>query len=287
VTTTVDVPVDTTLGDLDETLRRLLERELTAHGFDGVRVVFDAPTSQWASALTVPTVNLFLFDLREAEEHRASDWRETRANGRAQLHRPAIRLECSYAVTAWTRAVEDEHRLLSQVLATLLAYPRLAEAPLTDRLAAAVAGHPPITAQIGRARNEHKAEFWTSIGGRYHVSIEYVVTVPCVPGVTVGRGPEVRTQAVRVGDATRHGARVEVRHRVGGRVLDADGRPLPDAWIAVPATGLWARSDADGRFSFAPLPEGRYVVECRLPGRAAVTAELVVPGGVELVVPAA
>ena len=32
-------------------------------------------------------------------------------------------MECSYAVTAWTQAVEDEHRLLSQVLGVLFAFP--------------------------------------------------------------------------------------------------------------------------------------------------------------------
>jgi Pvc16 N-terminal domain len=285
VTATVNVPVDTTLGDLDDTLRQLLDRELGTHGFDGVQIVFDAPTSQWAAALTVPTVNLFLYDLRESD-NRTGDWEERRGNGQTQLHRPALRLECSYAVTAWTRAVEDEHRLLSQVLAILLAFPRLSEAPLTDRLAAAVAGQPPVTAKIGRARTQDKAEFWTSIGGRYHVSIEYVVTVPCVPGVTVTRGPEVRTHTVRVGDEDRRG-RIAVRHRVGGVVRGEDGQPVADAWVVVPAVGLFARSDAEGRFAFEPMVEGRHVIECRIPGRPAVSAELAVPGGVDFVVPGA
>ena len=283
MTATVNVPVDTTLGDLDDTLRRLLDRELREHGFEGVHIVFDAPTSQWATALTVPTVNLFLYDLRESD-NRAGDWEDRRGNGKAQLHRPAIRLECTYAVTAWTRAVEDEHRLLSQVLAILLAYPKLSQAPLTERLATAVAGQPPVTAKIGRARTQDKAEFWTSIGGRYHVSIEYVVTAPCVPGVTVTRGPEVRTHAVRLGDEDRR-SRIEVRHRTGGVVRGGDGQPLADAWVSVPAVGLWARSDAEGRFAFEPLMPGNHVVECRVPGRPAVSAELAVPGGVELVVP--
>ena len=34
---------------------------------------------------------------------------------RATVTAPPLRLELSYAVTAWTKAVEDEHRLLSQV----------------------------------------------------------------------------------------------------------------------------------------------------------------------------
>ena len=39
----VDVPLNTMLADLDESLRALLKRELARHGFDGVEVAFDAP----------------------------------------------------------------------------------------------------------------------------------------------------------------------------------------------------------------------------------------------------
>src|SRR3712207_7800463 len=33
--------------------------------FDGTEIAFDAPGSDWAAKLTAPTVNLFLYDLRE------------------------------------------------------------------------------------------------------------------------------------------------------------------------------------------------------------------------------
>jgi hypothetical protein len=56
----VDVPLNTMLADLDETLRVLLKRELARHGFDGVDIAFDAPARDWSSQLSGPTVNLFL-----------------------------------------------------------------------------------------------------------------------------------------------------------------------------------------------------------------------------------
>src|SRR6516225_9598359 len=115
----IQVPLNTMLADLDESLRRLLIRELEQHGFAGVSVVFDAPAREWAVALSGPTVNLFLYDLREAGELREAEWREHRENGSARMTRPPLRLQCSYAITAWARAIEDEHRLLSQVLAVL------------------------------------------------------------------------------------------------------------------------------------------------------------------------
>ena len=121
----VDVPLNTMLADLDETLRVLLKRELGRHGFDGVEVAFDAPARDWSSQLSGPTVNLFLYDLRESHEFRPTEWRTDRSNGRHREVRPPMMMECSYAVTAWTQAVEDEHRLLSQVLGVLFAFPQL------------------------------------------------------------------------------------------------------------------------------------------------------------------
>ncbi len=43
----VDVPLNTSLADLDEALRTLLRRELESHGFEGVEIAFDAPASDW------------------------------------------------------------------------------------------------------------------------------------------------------------------------------------------------------------------------------------------------
>ncbi len=275
--TTVSVPLNTMLADLDAALRRLLETELADHGFDGARVSFEAPTNEWAAGLTAPTVDLFLYDLREAADVSVGGWSEHRANGAARLERPALRLECSYAVTAWTREAEDEHRLLSQTLAVLLAHTRLPDALLGERLAETSAAQGPIMTRIGQPRGDHKSEFWTAVGGRYRVSLDYVATLAVVPGGTFERGPEVRTHTVRVGD--RHaGTRGFERHRCGGIVRSPDGRPVADAWILLPDVGAWATSGPDGRFTFGGVPAGTHRCECRAPGGDVAVAELVVPG---------
>src|SRR4051794_6341633 len=64
----VTVPLNTMLADVDETLRSLLKRELERHGFDGVEIAFDAPAREWSGQLSSPTVNLFLYALRESQE---------------------------------------------------------------------------------------------------------------------------------------------------------------------------------------------------------------------------
>src|SRR5919112_2219603 len=154
----VDVPLNTMLADLDETLRTLLRRELERHGFDGVEVAFDAPSREWSGQLSSPTVNLFLYDLRESQDARQSEWSTNRGNGKARDVRPPMMMECSYAVTAWTQAVEDEHRLLSQVLGVLFAFPELPVEVLTGRLPA-TAHRFGIEGRIGQARADGKADF--------------------------------------------------------------------------------------------------------------------------------
>jgi hypothetical protein len=217
-------------------------------------VSFEAPTNQWAAGLTAPTVDLFLYDLREAADVPVGGWSEHRGNGRARLERPALRLECSYAVTAWTREAEDEHRLLSQTLAVLLAHTRLPERVLGERLAEASLRQGPIVTRIGQPKGDHKAEFWTAVGGRYRVSLDYVVTLSIVPGVTFERGPEVRTHTVRVADRRTEAQPPFERHGCGGIVRSADGRPVADAWLVLPDVGAWASSGPDGRFLFTGVP---------------------------------
>ena len=46
----IQVPLNTMLADLDDSLRRLLHGELERKGFGNVAVVFDAPAREWAAA---------------------------------------------------------------------------------------------------------------------------------------------------------------------------------------------------------------------------------------------
>src|ERR671917_832450 len=271
----VDVPLNTMLADLDETLRVLLKRELGRHGFDGVEVAFDAPARDWSSQLSGPTVNLFLYDLRESHEFRPTDWREDRSNGHREIRPPMI-MECSYAVTAWTQAVEDEHRLLSQVLGVLFAFPQLPVDTLAGRLPE-TAQRFAIEGRIGQPKGDGKADFWSAVGGQYKASLDYVVTLACESGVAYERGPEVRTQTM---GARSDGGAITELHRFGGKVVDADGAPLQDAWVTLPALGLFAASDRHGRFVLQRVPSGTHRLIARTRDGHQATAEIAVPGSV-------
>jgi hypothetical protein len=280
---TIDVPLNTMLADLDETLRALLKQELERHGFEGVDIAFDAPSRDWSGQLSKPAVNLFLYDLREAESLRSSEWSRVKKDGRLVESRPPMVMECSYAVTAWTQAVEDEHRLLSQVLAILFAYPQLPEESLNGRL---VNGSQPfpIKGRIGQGKGE-KSDFWTAVGGQYKVSLDYVVRLSVESGARKQRGPEVRTQTVRTSLTDAPARTVLEMHRTGGSVRDKGGEPLADVWVTLPDVGSWTSSTADGQFRFDRLPPGRHRLLARTADGREADARLDVPGaGVDLVI---
>jgi len=73
---------------------------------------------------------------------------------------------------------------------------------------------------------------------------------------------------------------------IGGVVHDRNGAALPGVWVT--ATGPAATgerrmvvSDAEGRYTVAGLPQGRYVVRFHLPGFVDVTAsDMAVTGGI-------
>jgi hypothetical protein len=279
----VDVPLNTAIADLDEALRVLLKRDLDKHGFEGVEIAFDAPSKEWSGKLTGPTVDLFLYDLREAGDRAEVSPTEVRSNGLARLASPPLRLELSYAVTAWTKAVEDEHRLLSQVLPILFSYKRLPPEVIEDRGEGA-SWLREAESFVGRPREE-KADFWTSVGGQYKASVDFVVHVAIESGAAIMRGPEVRSQTLRASLADRREATMSEFHRLGGTIRDADGNPISDVWVALPDSGRWTATDTDGRFLLERLVPGRYPLLARTLQGAEVKAVASVPGeGIDLII---
>jgi hypothetical protein len=278
----VHVPLNTMLADLDETLRSLLKTELDGQGFDGVDIAFDAPSRDWSGQLSQPTVNLFLYDVREAPDRRPVDWDEgVSPNGRRAMTRPPMIVEASYAVTAWTQDVQDEHRLLSQVLQIFFAYPQLPVDALEGRLRD-LAERFPLSGSIAQPKADGKADFWSAVGGQYKPSLDYVVHMACESGTAYERGPEVRTASFRMGLKEGPARTIEEMHRVGGTVSGGDGAPLGDVWVTVPELGMWTSSDARGRFQFEKVPRGTYDVVARTVAGDEIKGELRVPGKLEL-----
>ena len=141
----------------------------------------------------------------------------------------------------------------------------------------------PLETRVIQERSDDKSDFWTSIGGQYKASLDYGVLVSCDAGTVVERGPEVRTQTVRVRDRFGPRSRMEEFHRIGGIVRDGDGQPVANAWVALPELGLWSASGTNGRFRFDRIQPGKYRCVVPRPTVAEASGDVEVPGrGIEL-----
>lgn len=168
---------------VDDALRDLIRQD-ALEGAD-VEVVFDAPTKDWASRRNVPTVDVYLYDIREdlrrrerglVNEYDPDDGRRIVAR-----HLPPRYFKLSYMITAWTQRPEDEHRLLSALLACFLrqdAIPAdLIRGSLGD-LGLAV----PMGVALPPPEDRSFADVWSALGGELKPSLDIVVTAPTDTG---------------------------------------------------------------------------------------------------------
>jgi hypothetical protein len=178
------------IQDLDESLRALVRRD--ALNGSGVEVSFDAPTKDWAARRNTPTVDLYLYDIREDLARREVIWEPVRdKTGRVTDRRPPPRrFKFSYLATAWTQRAEDEHRLLSSLLSCFLAN----ETMPPDLLTGALAGIDLlvlITIALPPPADRSLSDVWTALGGELKPSLDLVVTAPVVDTRAEKAGPPV------------------------------------------------------------------------------------------------
>ncbi|MEO7587019.1 MAG: DUF4255 domain-containing protein [Arachnia sp.] len=184
------------IHEVDSALRALIERE--ALGASGVEVVFDAPTREWAGRRNAPTINVYLYDIREDLRRRERGLlneydKDQRVVAR---HLPPRHFKLSYLVTAWTQRPEDEHRLLSSLLSGFLRFDALPADLLSGPLAELGL---PVAVTVGLPPPEDRAfaDVWSALGGELKPSIDVVVTAPIDTGQRYEAAPLV-TAAARV-----------------------------------------------------------------------------------------
>jgi hypothetical protein len=164
------------IPEVDQALKTLIERE--AVDPNEVEVVFDAPTKEWAGRRQGPTVDVYLYDIRE-DMRRRSRGLINEYDGHLVLsrHHPPRYFKMSYLVAAWTQRPEDEHRLLASLLLNLLKFEALPRDVLTGSLAEL--GLPvPITVALPPPEDRSFADVWTALGGELKPSLDIVVTAP-------------------------------------------------------------------------------------------------------------
>jgi hypothetical protein len=180
------------IAQVDDALHELVTGEALS-GANDLDVVFDAPTKDWAARRNAPTVNLYLYDIREDTRRRPAGYLEERDpdSGAVVMRRPAPRVfKLSYLVTAWTQRPEDEHRLLDNLLRTFLRYDALPDHLVVGQLAET---RESVKVTIGLPPPEDRAfaDVWSALGGELKPSLDLVVFAPMWTGREYTAGPPV------------------------------------------------------------------------------------------------
>jgi hypothetical protein len=182
------------IHEVDGALRALVEQQVVG---SEVEVVFDAPTRDWSGRRNAPTIDLYLYDIREDLRRRERGLHNEYGDADSELagrvvarHLPPRHFKLSYLITAWTQRPEDEHRLLSELLSCFLGYDALPPELITGDLAAL--GLPvPITVALPPPEDRAFADVWSALGGELRPSLDIVVSVPISTGQRWPAGPPV------------------------------------------------------------------------------------------------
>ncbi|MEU6481552.1 DUF4255 domain-containing protein [Streptomyces sp. NPDC047017] len=186
------------IHEVDEVLKTLLRDGALAGS--GIDIALEAPTRDWAARRNAPTINAYLYDIREDVARRQRghlpvvDERDVVVKRR----RPPRWFRLSYLVTAWTKQPQDEHRLLSAALATLMPRELIPPAELPGALGALGMS---VQLSVAGTQTETRslAEIWSALGGELKPSLDLVVTAPFPAHPDYDAGPPVTEgAAIRV-----------------------------------------------------------------------------------------
>jgi hypothetical protein len=178
------------IHEVDAALRSLLTSGPLA-GFD-VDVSFDMPTRRWAARHHGPVVNAYLYDIREDVDRRQLGYTPVveEGNGVVKRRQHPRWFRLSYLMTAWAGHSEEEHQLLSALLAGFVSHELLTAAELPGTLGAlelavslSISGAPVASRSL--------AEIWSALDSELRPSLDVVVTAPLPVHLDHEAGPPV------------------------------------------------------------------------------------------------
>ena len=263
------------ISDLDETIKQLLIKKGAIDPAE-IDINFETPDREWSASISKPTINIYLYDIRENHKLRGTEWAITKdMNGNATKKKNASRIDISYLITVWTNDFMDEHRLLWAVLFTLFRYHELPEELLSEELLRAKYPIKTATAQPDGLFS-NPADFWSALDNEIKPSIYYVVTLPLDTDMSF-TAPMVRTKKL---DIKPPDTEAESLIQITGRVYET-GNPaqgLNDVRIIAKEARMTALTDSNGYYFFPKLDAGKYTFQVMIPGKETVEATVNIPG---------
>ncbi len=267
------------LTDFNETLKNVLVQRMPLDPNE-VDVSFECPKREWSAKILKPTINLYLFDLRENVELRHATWMTERGlDGPSGLRRPLVNVDLSYFVTAWARTVIDEHQLLWRVMATLMRESTYSPDLLVGEVQRA--GAAPVRTLTAHADGvvRNPGEFWGALDNDLKPAVTYTATLALDLDV-LSAAPLVLTKVIDLGGMPELPGPVPQRlTAIGGTVCTRSGEDsrlyaVPDAWVTFPDLGITVRSDNYGRYTIGQIPEGQHRVRVVSPDGRASNSEV-------------
>ncbi len=269
------------ISHLDDVLRQLLVRELPIKNHE-VELKFEQPKREWSAQLNRPTLNLFLYDVRENNELRQTRpaWEVTSQNGgKVTRRRRPIRIDVHYMITAWASDPRDEHRLLTRAMLVLYRTPELPQ----DLFPEALQDQPvPITLMAGQVdilRNP--AETWSALDNEMRPSIPLVVTLALDP-YQPQTSPLVSTRELRFGPSSQPWAEeleeataADDFWTISGSMHSAG--PLDNVELLLVEKGIEVPLLAGGRFVLGNLRKGDYTLRVSVEGKKPRNYKVKVP----------
>jgi len=171
------------IDDLNSVIENLMKKEFgDPMPFD---ISFAVPSRNFTPVSnTKPTVNFYLYDIRENTKLRSNEpLIERRNDGTVSKKPPPARIQLFYCVTAWSPAQADaagtktreEHKQLSRALVALIKYPIIPSDVLSGDLIGQV---PPLpTTVILPDGMENAGQFWNALDGLLKPFLDYRVTI--------------------------------------------------------------------------------------------------------------
>jgi hypothetical protein len=264
---------------VDVALRRFLIREIPIENNE-VEVVFDQPKREWSARLSRPTLNIFLFDIRENVRLRTVSWQpvgngngngksngKNKDKGTVTMQRTPLRVDLHYMISAWATEALDEHRLLARTLMTLARRPHL---PL-DLLPRSLQNQPtPISFQVAQLdilRNP--TDLWSVLDNEIRPALSFMLTLAMNPYELVTL-PLVGARELLVGPAVLNPLDLEYYQPAGtdhfwsvGGVVKSE-ETIENLRLRLVERGQEIKLQQNGRFTIHKLEPGEYTLELTL-----------------------
>lgn len=258
------------IADLDETIRQLLISEIPIKNGE-IDIAFEQPKREWSARLNRPTINLFLYDLRENINLRQHQWETAATNGvTVNRKRAPYRLDCFYMMTCWASEPEDEHRLMSRSVLAMLRHPVLPRDYLTGYLVDQPFEIAPQMVRHDRLTNP--AELWGALDNEIRPGVSYIITLAFDPW-TLTTDPVVNTLTMRTNlgklpdqnPVKLQPAQIDIEKVIIAGTIRTGNRPRPGIQVALRGTGYMDTTNLQGRFRLGAVVPGHYSLLAWLP----------------------